>query len=339
MVGNLSTALRVLPNSGYIKWTPKINPSTKCTYDAKFFPFDIQTCVVKLVPWGFQNTEIILTTSSSAIDLSHYDEQTHSQWSVMTTSISNKTISNQSFLEFSIVLHREPSFFIWYTIIPVCAVTLLMYFSFLMPNSKMTQGLRMTFLKARIKNVKKTRKDILSPPVIATRSRYIAVAFLFFAFIFKLNFYLIPHVSNPIPLICYFLIISLVAVGLAAIISVLVMRLDFKPKRQEVPERLKTIIAFILLRYWYPKEKERREERELQGRQPVQTAGEKRPLTAESTGEGEEEVKIDYMKPKEGITYHTVTTTLNSCFFMLFFAVSLTFTVLIILTVSVGKDS
>jgi hypothetical protein len=160
-----------------------------------------------------------------------------------------------------------------------------MYFSFLMPNSKMTQGLRMAFLKARIKKVKKTRKDILSPPVIAARSRYIAVTFLFFAFIFKLNFNLIPHVSNPIPLICYFLIISLVAVCLAAMISVLMMRLDFISKRKEVPESLKTIVALILLRYWYPKEKER-QDHELQGREPVPTPSEKRPFSSPKTTMG-----------------------------------------------------
>ena len=78
MVGDSAYYLRVLPALGWVQWIPGVITKTGCTVDATYFPFDTQTCEITVTAWGYNSSEIEMTSKDDVIDLSIYGE--NEQW-------------------------------------------------------------------------------------------------------------------------------------------------------------------------------------------------------------------------------------------------------------------
>lgn len=61
---------RIIINStGYHQWYSPINLESHCKIDVRKFPFDQQSCVVKLGSWTYDGTKLDINPEASTADV------------------------------------------------------------------------------------------------------------------------------------------------------------------------------------------------------------------------------------------------------------------------------
>ena len=51
-------------NTGNIIWDPIGNFMSNCRVDVTWFPFDVQTCDLEFLSWGYDKTQLNITTDN-----------------------------------------------------------------------------------------------------------------------------------------------------------------------------------------------------------------------------------------------------------------------------------
>ncbi|XP_052222067.1 neuronal acetylcholine receptor subunit beta-3-like [Dreissena polymorpha] len=124
--------LKVKVNStGYVQWFPSQVLESTCSVNIRYFPFDKQTCVIKINAWSYSEDDIEFSIANDNIDLD--DFTTNSQWDVLSTNARVLNTNDEPAVEFELHLKRRASFYVLNIIIPVLLLSLLSAFSFVLP--------------------------------------------------------------------------------------------------------------------------------------------------------------------------------------------------------------
>ncbi|KAK3584820.1 hypothetical protein CHS0354_006236 [Potamilus streckersoni] len=129
-LGSSSLFVYVL-NDGTVYWYPIGIFHSTCGIDITYFPFDIQTCTLKLTAWSYTKSEVYVSEGNKGIILDDYEE--NSEWSIIDTSVDTLQKSGDAAIIFSIKLKRKPLFFLLNVILPVILLSLLNVCIFVLP--------------------------------------------------------------------------------------------------------------------------------------------------------------------------------------------------------------
>ncbi|KAL3868222.1 hypothetical protein ACJMK2_041053 [Sinanodonta woodiana] len=118
-------------NDGSVSWYPIGIFESTCGIDITYFPFDIQTCIMKFVAWSYTKEEVNVMEGTKGIILDEYEE--NSEWTILETSVDTLQESADAAVVFSIKLKRKPLFFLLNVILPVILLSLLNVCIFVLP--------------------------------------------------------------------------------------------------------------------------------------------------------------------------------------------------------------
>lgn len=284
MVGDSSYHVRILPAIGWIQWIPGLITKTSCSVDATYFPFDKQTCDITFTNWGYKESEVHLYSRDEVIDLSLFTQ--NEQWSLAGSKISNFSKGDNSFITFSITLERQPTWFVLNMVLPIILIGLLTGLVFLMPVDD------------------------------GERVGYIITAFLTFAFFLDMISSNLPHTSNPMALVVYYLTVMVYLSSASTIVTIMTLRIY--EKSTDVPRWLKILVAILLARYCCPK-KQISDEEMAGWAAPEKKEQSKRP---------------DVFAPTDNITYRLVALALDILFFVVFILVNMICTIVFLAPLS-----
>ncbi|GFS16046.1 neuronal acetylcholine receptor subunit alpha-7 [Elysia marginata] len=116
-------ALAVVDYNGNILWMPQAILRSSCTFNTKYFPFDVQFCWLKFGSWTYNGNKLnIEFVDQHSFDLSDY--VTSNEWDIT----ENKAVRNVKYytccpdpypdLTFSLRLKRKTAFYTFILILP-----------------------------------------------------------------------------------------------------------------------------------------------------------------------------------------------------------------------------
>ncbi|KAK3583120.1 hypothetical protein CHS0354_036867 [Potamilus streckersoni] len=183
---------------------------TTCAVDLTFYPFDTQTCKILLVPWGSLPNEVTIQSSSDYVSKTYFSA--NGEWEVISTSVDTPYSSSFSLIQFNIKIKRRPTFFLINVVIPIIFMGFLNILVFILPTES---GERISFAIT------------------------VLLAITVFLTLVGDN---MPKTSEPMAMICYFLLENLSLSTFICLITILNLWLYHKPESMPVP-RLFAVIA------------------------------------------------------------------------------------------------
>jgi nicotinic acetylcholine receptor, invertebrate len=136
-------AVTVHPSGNVVINIPMTSLKTRCSLNIQYFPFDSQTCDIKITMWNLEITQHRLLVLFSSVDLRAYKD--NSIWTLTDTSIDGfedisfrRTFDNSSFVVgyAKLMLKRKPLYFIVNGIIPAIVLNVVNIISFFLPFEK-----------------------------------------------------------------------------------------------------------------------------------------------------------------------------------------------------------
>jgi hypothetical protein len=107
---------------------------TICNIDITLFPFDQQTCSIKIGTVYSEDEKLHLQPSYDKVDLSNYAR--NEEWNIIDSFVEKKLLTfNKNFteLEFTFVLVRKPLFHLYNTVLPILILSVLNMACFIVP--------------------------------------------------------------------------------------------------------------------------------------------------------------------------------------------------------------
>ncbi|XP_033726248.1 neuronal acetylcholine receptor subunit alpha-7-like [Pecten maximus] len=199
--------VRVFSN-GSVLSSPGRNVRASCMLDMTKFPKDSQTCVLQVMAWMLPASEMVFVIGSSDIDLSYY--KPNGEWDIDRTSIANNNDfgTEYSLIDFTIHLSRRYAYFLVSMASPILFLCFLNPFVFLIPVSS---GERISFT---------------------------ITMFLSLAVYMTLIGENMPHVSDPMAAISYFLLLAMLYSSVVIILTIFTLRCDAVKDVHEFPRWL-----------------------------------------------------------------------------------------------------
>ncbi|XP_060593581.1 acetylcholine receptor subunit beta-like 1 [Ruditapes philippinarum] len=188
---------------GEIRWFPHEVFETACDIDMTYYPYDIQTCEIKLMSWSY--TAINLTAVSNNVLLTYYDASP--VWEIHDTSVKHSERLGVDVLIYEIKLKRKPQHALMTLFLPVLLVNILGLFVFAIPNG-------------------------------GNRSGYAVTVFLAFSFYLTIVDSVMPPHSEKIPLFSIYLVVQTAQSTIITILSVLLTKAELMDKDTAVPRFL-----------------------------------------------------------------------------------------------------
>lgn len=78
-------SLAIIEPSGNVFWPPPAKFRSTCQVDVTYFPFDDQTCKMKLGSWIYDGLQVDILNRTSEVDLSNYVE--NGEWHLLEAQI------------------------------------------------------------------------------------------------------------------------------------------------------------------------------------------------------------------------------------------------------------
>ena len=126
-IGNSPVTLQ--PN-GRVRYEVADLMTSSCDVDVTYFPFDVQTCIIELMPHGYKS-DISVNLGSDAIGLDVFSE--NNIWILTSTSSENAQFGDNPYAKLSINLKRRYAFFIVNLFSPVVIIAFLNAMVFILP--------------------------------------------------------------------------------------------------------------------------------------------------------------------------------------------------------------
>lgn len=193
-----------------------------CTPDMTYYPFDKQTCVLTVSALPRDNSVLNLVALTDEWNILYLEKS--GLWEVRETSTVTyaDTITGLYKTDFKITVKRKPLFLALVIVLPVLLLSMLTGFVFLLP------------------------------PGSGSRVGFGITCFLSFVVLLQLVMNVIPEVSAPMPLLCFYIVGMLVFSVLLSITNVFVLKMYLNSSKNEVPPWLlfsvQTITCTILWR-------------------------------------------------------------------------------------------
>ncbi|VDN10942.1 unnamed protein product [Dibothriocephalus latus] len=236
----------VLSSNGNVLWIPPAIYKSSCQIDVRYFPFDQQTCQMKLGSWTYNSREVDLQfySNRTSLDLSNY--VTSGGWDIVDCpadldvqpvlseerqegevefggEVRYGTISNRPRVRqmtFHIVLRRKPLFYTTNMIIPCVLIALLSTCVFYLPTDA-------------------GEKITLSISILVT-------LVVFMLLVSKM----LPPGPKTIPLLSQFLLFTFAMNFLTLFITVVIIDLNHRnPKTHSIPAWMRTLFIHLMPRF------------------------------------------------------------------------------------------
>ncbi|CAG9795064.1 unnamed protein product [Diatraea saccharalis] len=239
--------------NGMVVWQPPAVYKSSCSIDVEFFPYDVQTCVLKLGSWtydGFKVTPrctlLAPRVRAVAVDLRHMDEQAGSnvvsvgvdlsefymsvEWDILEVpAVRNEkfyTCCDEPYLDitFNITMRRKTLFYTVNIIIPCMGISFLTVLTFYLPSDS-------------------GEKVTLSISILISLH-------VFFLLVVEI----IPPTSLVVPLLGKYLIFAMILVSISICVTVVVLNVHFRsPQTHRMAPWAKRVFIHILPRLLFMK--------------------------------------------------------------------------------------
>jgi len=129
--------LAMVYSNGDVIWSRPGMMKTSCVFDLKHFPYDQQTCIYKFGSWVYDSSQLKLSISTPAIDLSNY--QVNQEWEIVEKKHKleekkyNCCPENFQAAIYTLKIRRKPGYYILNIILPTFATSTLMVITLLIP--------------------------------------------------------------------------------------------------------------------------------------------------------------------------------------------------------------
>ena len=194
-------------SNGSAEWQPGSVTKSYCNIQVPAFPFDMHTCYIRILSWGTTPAEISLQTPRSDLELKFYAENT--EWDLIETSSTAIVAGGVTpTIVFSLKLSRKPTFLIVNLVAPLVCLSILNSVVFLLPQES---GERVSF------------------------STTVLLSFTVFLNVIGDN---LPKASNPMPLLCYYVVIELISGCIITVLTILCQRLHLYYGEEPAPKSL-----------------------------------------------------------------------------------------------------
>ncbi|XP_018367999.1 PREDICTED: acetylcholine receptor subunit alpha-like [Trachymyrmex cornetzi] len=219
-------------HSGLVVWQPPAVYKSSCSIDVEFFPYDVQTCVLKLGSWTYDGFKV---------DLRHMDEKSGSnvvdvgvdlsefymsvEWDILEVpAVRNEkfyTCCDEPYLDitFNITMRRKTLFYTVNIIIPCMGISFLTVLTFYLPSDS-------------------GEKVTLSISILISLH-------VFFLLVVEI----IPPTSLVVPLLGKYLIFAMILVSISICVTVVVLNVHFRsPQTHKMAPWVKRVFIHILPR-------------------------------------------------------------------------------------------
>ena len=191
--------------TGQAMWFPTDILRVSCAINIKYYPFDVQTCIIMLMAQTYASTELIINTVNKEAAREYYLE--NGEWDLIKTE-SSIADPGASIYMIKLVLARRPVFIVIIVIIPILLLSFLNILVFILPADS---GERMSY----------TITLLLALAVFLT--------------IISDN---IPKTSSPLSILCYFIGAQVLLSTIICCVTICNLRLFFKDDSIPVPDWL-----------------------------------------------------------------------------------------------------
>lgn len=176
----------------------------KCDVNVKDFPFDTQICAVSFFSLSYVEKELCLMSDAQTVDFSLLTPNV--LWDVIGSDVSRRIIESQEVeISFNIKLKRKPANVVAVVLMPILLLGILNGFVFLLPAES------------------------------GERIGYCITTLLAIAVYMTITADMLPPSSDPVPVICYKLMVDLILSTLIVLITILNSRLYHKPDDVPIP--------------------------------------------------------------------------------------------------------
>ena len=200
----------ILSADGTVFWKPYQVFESQCSIDVTYFPFDTQTCEIQFTLWSHFRVQVMLSSSSSSVEMLRY--KGNSIWDIISTSQSIDNSGGNSEITYTLTLKRKPTFYVSNTVIPILFLGVLNLLVFVIPADA---GEKMSYAIT------------------------VALGFIVFLTIISSE---LPANSDSTPYLSTYLQIQIFLGGLALVISSIQLRLRHKPEDQPVYAFLQVLV-------------------------------------------------------------------------------------------------
>ena len=183
-------------SDGWAEWFPADLIKATCSVNVYYFPFDIQECKIETYVWAYTAFEVKLTSIHDTIYTDLMPE--HGSWSVIATEAKAEVDGWVYKGTFTFRLERKPQYITVNVVLPIlflCILNVLVFFL---------------------------------PPESGERVSYAITVLLSIAVFMTIVSDTLPKTSEPLPLISYLLMISLIISSIIAVITIFNLRLFHK---------------------------------------------------------------------------------------------------------------
>lgn len=202
-------------------WAPGDVMTTTCNIDITYFPFDTQSCEITFIPWGSRISEMYINVASKEVSRKLFSE--NGIWELQKATAVTGLVDN--FYPTYIVvieLKRRPTYVIVNVILPVLFMGLLNVLVFYLPADS---GERVSFAIT------------------------VLLAIAVFLTLVGDN---MPKTSQPMSVLCYFLLANLVLSSLIMVLTVVNLRIYHKDT--PVPKWLSSLVLILKCKRQYKNE-------------------------------------------------------------------------------------
>lgn len=190
-------------SDGLARWHIADRYQTTCDFDTTYFPFDKQTCELKIMAWDYTIGELLIYPFNPTVDLTYYSE--NGAWELVSTETRSEYLSFYSVVVFSLNLKRRPMYFVIYLLIPVFTMLFLNTLVFILPSDS------------------------------GERVGYAINCLLALAVFLTLVSEGLPGDSEPMPVIGYVLTVYLIISAIICVLTIFILRLHHKEENNEIP--------------------------------------------------------------------------------------------------------
>lgn len=189
-----------------------------CKPNLRYYPFDVHSCYVKFITLDHVFNEILLIPE---LKLDVYEN--YGEWDLFDSVVDSNLFDLFSCAIYKFKIKRRPEFSILTVCIPILCLGLLNACVFLIP------------------------------PECGERISYAITVLLSFAVFMTIVSTVMPKNTDPVPILCYVLTWMLAESGIIVAVSILGLRLYYRPEDQKVPEWLGNLVTTLITLQSAPK--------------------------------------------------------------------------------------
>lgn len=208
----------MLDSGGNVFWPPPTKFRSTCPVDVTYFPFDDQTCIMKLGSWIYDGLQVDVQNRTTAVDLANYVP--NGEWQLLEARLVRNVVvypccPDEPFPDVTVtlVIRRKTLYYMYNVVMPCVMMSVLTLLVFCLPpdsGEKIALG--------------------------------VAVLLAFSVFMLAIAEKM-PETSESIPLLGIYLTAVMAITSISVVMTVIVLNFHYRgPSRKEVPPWLRQLV-------------------------------------------------------------------------------------------------